>query len=46
MFIHDFVKDSKAKNVFNKINITKAKLQAISDAIAICSKKALKNSGI
>jgi len=46
VFIHDLVKDSKTKNVFSKIIITKVKLQAISDAIAICSKKALKNSEI
>jgi DNA-directed RNA polymerase subunit H (RpoH/RPB5) len=46
MFTHDFVKDSEAKNIFSKIIITKAKLQAISDAVAICSKKALKNSEI
>jgi len=37
VFIHDFVRCS---------NITKAKMQAISDAIAICSEKALKNSEI
>jgi len=46
VFIHDFVKNSKAKNVFNKTIIMKAKLQAFSNAIAICSKKAFKNSEI
>jgi ribonuclease HI len=46
VFTHDFVRCSKATNVFSKIIITEAKLQAISDAIAICSGKALKNSEI
>jgi len=46
VFTHDFVKDSKAKNVFSKTIIMKVKLQAISDAIAIYSQKALKNSEI
>jgi ribonuclease HI len=46
VFTHDFIKNSKTKNIFDKIIIMKAKLQAISDAIAICSKKALKNSEI
>jgi ribonuclease HI len=46
VFTHGLVKCSKATNVFSKIIITKAKLQAISDAIAICSEKALKNSEI
>jgi hypothetical protein len=46
VFIPYFVRCSKATNVFSKIIITKAKLQAISDAIAICSGKALKNSEI
>ena len=31
---------------FSKIIITKAKLQAISDAIIICSEKALQNSEV
>jgi len=46
VFTHDFVKDNKIKNVFNKIIIMKVKLQAISNAIAICSEKALKNNEI
>jgi hypothetical protein len=46
VFIHYFVKNSETKNVLSKIIIMKVKLQAISDAIAICSKKALKNSEI
>ena len=46
VFTHGPVKDSKAKNVSSKIIITEAELQAISDAIAIYSKKAPKNSGI
>jgi len=40
------VKCSKATSVSGKIIITKAKLQVISDAIAMCSEKALKNSEI
>jgi hypothetical protein len=46
VFTHGLVRCSKATNVFSKIIITKAKLQAISNAIAICSEKALKNSEI
>ncbi len=46
IFTHELVRCSKATSVFNKIITTKAKLQAISDAIAICSEKALKNSEI
>ncbi len=46
IFMHEFIKYSKATSVYNKIITTKAKLQAISDAIAICSEKALKNSEI
>ena len=45
IFTHELVKCSKATSVSGKI-ITKAKLQAISDAIAMCSEKALKNSEI
>ena len=45
MFTHELVRCSKATSVSGKI-ITKAKLQAISDAIAMCSEKALKNSEI
>ncbi len=46
IFTHEFVRYSKATSVSDKIITTKAKLQAISDAIAICSEKALKNSEI
>jgi len=46
IFMHELVKCSKATNVSGKIIITKAKLQVISDAIAMCSEKALKNSEI
>ena len=45
IFTHELVRCSKATSVSGKI-ITKAKLQAISDAIAMCSEKALKNSEI
>ncbi len=44
IFTHKLVRCSKATSVSGKIIITKAKLQAISDAIAMCSEKALKNS--
>ncbi len=46
IFTHESVRFSKATSVSDKIITTEAKLQAISDAIAICSEKALKNSGI
>ncbi len=46
IFTHEFIRYSKATSVYDKIITTKAKLQAISDAIAICSEKALKNSEI
>ncbi len=46
LFTHELVRCSKATSVSGKIIITKAKLQAISDAIAMCSEKALKNSEI
>jgi len=46
LFTHEFVRFSKVTSVSDKIIRTKTKLQAISDAIAICSKKALKNSEI
>ncbi len=46
IFTHKPVRYSKATSVYNKITTTEAKLQAISDAIAICSEKALKNSEI
>ena len=43
IFTHELVKCSKATSVSGKIIITKAKLQAISDAIVMCSEKELKN---
>ncbi len=46
IFTHEPVRCSKATSVSDKIIITEAKLQAISDAIAMCSEKALKNSEI
>ncbi len=46
IFMHEFIRYSKVTSIYDKIIITKAKLQAISDAIAICSEKALKNSEI
>ncbi len=46
IFTYELVRCSKATSVSGKIIITKAKLQAISDAIAMCSEKALKNSEI
>jgi len=46
IFMHELIKCSKATSISDKIIITKAKLQAISHAIAMCSEKALKNSEI
>ena len=46
IFTHESVRYSKATSVYDKITTTKAELQAISDAIATCSEKALKNSEI
>ncbi len=46
IFMHELIRYSKVTSVYDKIITTKAKLQAISDAIAICSEKALKNSEI
>jgi len=46
IFMHKLIRFSKVTSVSDKIITTKAKLQAISDAIAICSEKALKNSEI
>jgi len=46
MFIYDLIKCSKKTKIFSKIIIIKVKLQAISDAIIICSEEALKNSEI
>ncbi len=46
IFTHEFVRCSKATSVSGKIIITKVKLQVISDAIAMCSEKVLKNSEI
>ncbi len=46
IFTHKSVKCSKMTSVINEIIITKAKLQAINDAIAICSKEASEDSEI
>ena len=46
IFTHELIRYSKATSISDKIIIMKVKLQAISDAIAICSEKALKNSEI
>jgi len=46
IFMHELVRCSKVTSISDKIIITKAKLQAISDAIVMCSEKALKNSEI
>jgi len=46
IFTHESVKDSKMTSVINKIIITKAKLQAINNAIAICSEEASEDSEI
>jgi len=46
IFTHELIKFSKVTSISDKIITTKAKLQVISDAIAICSEKALKNSEI
>jgi len=44
--MHELIRCSKATSISGKIIITKAKLQVISDAIAMCSEKELKNSEI
>ncbi len=46
IFMHKSVRCSKATSVIDKIIIMKAKLQAINDAIAICSEEASKDSEI
>ncbi len=46
IFTHESVKCSKTISVIDEIIITKAKLQAINDAIAICSKEASEDSKI
>ncbi len=46
IFMHKSVRCSKATSVINEIIITKAKLQAIDDAIAICSEEASEDSEI
>jgi len=43
---HELIRCSKVTSVSDKIIIMKVKLQAINDAIAMCSEKALKNSEI
>jgi len=46
IFTHEPVKCSKATSVIDEIIITKAELQAIDDAIAICSEEASEDSEI
>ncbi len=46
IFTHESVRCSKATSMINEIIITKAKLQAIDDAIMICSEEASENSEI
>ena len=46
IFTHKSVKCSKVTSVINEIIITKVKLQAINDAIAICSEEASEDSEI
>jgi len=46
IFTHESVRCSKATSVIDEIIITKAKLQAIDDAIAICSEEASEDSEI
>ncbi len=46
IFTYELVRFSKATSISDKRITMKAKLQAISDAIAMCSEKALKNSEI
>jgi len=46
IFTHEPVRCSKMTSVINEIIITKAKLQAIDDAIAICSKETSEDSEI
>jgi len=46
IFMHKSVRCSKMTSMINEIIITKAKLQAIDDAIAICSEEASEDSEI
>ncbi len=46
IFTHESVKCSKMTSMIDEIIITKAKLQAIDDAIAICSEEASEDSEI
>ncbi len=46
IFTHKSVRCSKVTSMINEIIITKAKLQAINDAITICSKEASEGSEI
>jgi len=46
IFTHESVKCSKVISMINKIIITKVKLQAINNAITICSKETFENSEI
>jgi len=46
IFTHESVRDSKMTSVIDEIIIMKAKLQAINNAIAICSEEAFEDSEI
>jgi len=46
IFTHESVKCSKVISIIDEIIITKVKLQAINDAIAICSEEASEDSEI
>ena len=46
IFMHESVRCSKATSVIDEIIITKAKLQAIDDAIVICNEEASEDSEI
>ena len=46
IFMHESVRCSKMTSVIDEIIIMKAKLQAIDDAIAICSEEASEDSEI
>jgi len=46
IFTHESVRCSKATSVIDEIIIMKTKLQAIDDAIAICSEEASEDSEI
>ncbi len=46
IFTHESVRCSKVSSMINEIIITKTKLQAINDAIAICNEEASEDSEI